>query len=322
MKKRTKSVNIGEIVEGFCRSLSESGRTATTVSNRLGDLKGLIRWFESRHGIPFDLREFVQKDVEDYRNWLANRFRPSTISRRITTLNTFATWAVQQGLLNENEHPRASNVSVKRKPNLGLSIVGKAELSRLREEVRASGRFWEIAIFALLTETGLRVGDLIQLCWKDISFSGNEATVTIKKSALKSWSPSLPIISKVATQALVQLRSSGVKDESVPIFQKSGRPISRRFIEMMIQRYARKAGLDGVTPRVLRHTYINNLVASGASPFMVAMLAGFQRPEMTSSYYRPGAMNFHPSDLARFLEKETQGAKGDDQRVWSADRLK
>lgn len=47
------------------------------------------------------------------------------------------------------------------------------------------------------------------------------------------------------------------------------------------------AGIEGLTPHTLRHTFVTRLVRGGTDPFLVADLAGRARLETTLLYSLP-----------------------------------
>ena len=67
-------------------------------------------------------------------------------------------------------------------------------------------------------------------------------------------------------------------------------------------KYARRAGLEGVTPHTLRHSFARQLLDAGASLVDVAALLGHQKIETTAIHTQP-----HPRDLERAVERLAAG---------------
>ena len=65
-------------------------------------------------------------------------------------------------------------------------------------------------------------------------------------------------------------------------------PLKPRGVQRRLDFYARRAGLEGVTPHVLRHTFGKNLVDAGRPLTEVAALLGHARLNTTGVYTQPG----------------------------------
>jgi integrase/recombinase XerD len=59
-------------------------------------------------------------------------------------------------------------------------------------------------------------------------------------------------------------------------------------VQRRLDYYARRAGLEDVTPHALRHTFAKNLVDAGRPLTEVAALLGHARLNTTAVYTQPG----------------------------------
>jgi site-specific recombinase XerD len=66
----------------------------------------------------------------------------------------------------------------------------------------------------------------------------------------------------------------------------------------LIAKYARLAGLEGVTPHTLRHSFAKHTLDAGANLVAVAALLGHQRLETTAIYTTPSQR-----DLEKAVER-------------------
>jgi site-specific recombinase XerD len=60
-----------------------------------------------------------------------------------------------------------------------------------------------------------------------------------------------------------------------------------RAVELLVGKYARLAGLEGVTPRTLRHSFGKHVLDAGEDLVTVARLLGHERLETTARYTTP-----------------------------------
>jgi integrase/recombinase XerC len=77
-----------------------------------------------------------------------------------------------------------------------------------------------------------------------------------------------------------------VADDHLFIGQR-GEPLRPQGVELIVERYAKQAGLEGVTPHVLRHTFAKQLLDTGTDLVAVARLLGHARLDTTARYTQP-----------------------------------
>jgi integrase/recombinase XerD len=273
-----------ELIEAFCRFLTKLGNSPHTVKERKGDLLTLVRWSEAQNEGHFDLSDFVTKRFEPYRAWLFSQFKESTVSRRLTSANLFFNWSVRQDLLHPRALPIINSIKLKPRSIAASSWLQQSDVLRLLEAVRRSRKPDEIAIVTLLSSTGLRISDIRTLRWQDVNV--NEGTIRLARAKF-GQRLHLPIHNPDARHAIQALAALKGRSQTEFIFQQT-----RRAIVMLIERYSKVAGLPKVSPKMLRNSFIMNLVSTGTDPRTVALLAGFERVEMTKPYFESGISDY------------------------------
>jgi integrase/recombinase XerC len=68
-----------------------------------------------------------------------------------------------------------------------------------------------------------------------------------------------------------------------------GRGLTPRAVEKLVEKYAHLAGLSGVSPHVLRHTFGKHALDAGVDLVTVSRLLGHERLETTAIYTTPSA---------------------------------
>jgi site-specific recombinase XerD len=89
-------------------------------------------------------------------------------------------------------------------------------------------------------------------------------------------------------KALLAYRDIRPKVSSDALFvSRRGTPLTTRSVETIVSFYARIAGLEDVSPHVLRHTFGKQALDSGADLVTVSNLLGHRRLETTAIYTQP-----------------------------------
>ena len=121
-------------------------------------------------------------------------------------------------------------------------------------------------ILQMMLDAGLRLAETTALCWTDIDLNTGRLKVHQGKGARDRvlW------IGDSDLEALREWRERQARDvEGAPghVFTTlEGRPVSNRYVQAMVKRYALKAGIGkNVHPQLLRHTFATDIYRETAS---------------------------------------------------------
>ena len=139
------------------------------------------------------------------------------------------------------------------------------------------------AILRLLYEAAVRVSELCGLTWADVKPNvkvGGQVTVHGKGDKVRSVA-----ISKVAYEALLELRHGADYDEPVFLSRQGSKAISRVQVYNIVAGAARRAGIDGeVSPHWLRHSHASHALDRGAPIQLVKETLGHANIVTTNNY--------------------------------------
>ena len=149
----------------------------------------------------------------------------------------------------------------------------------------------------LLRHTGLRVAELCALPLDDIDMSERKGAVTVRSGKGQKYRmvPLNADVRRALGQYLVM--RPRVPDGHFFVSQKGG-GLQQQAVRQLVEKYARQAGLEDVTPHTLRHSFAKQLLAEGVDLVTVSTLLGHERLETTAIYTQPG-----PRDLERAVQK-------------------
>ena len=121
-------------------------------------------------------------------------------------------------------------------------------------------------ILQMMLDAGLRLAETTALCWTDIDLNTGRLKVHQGKGARDRvlW------IGDSDLEALREWRERQARDvEGAPghVFTTlEGRPVSNRYVQAMVKRYALKAGIGkNVHPQLLRHTFATDIYRETSS---------------------------------------------------------
>jgi integrase/recombinase XerD len=263
--------------------LLEEGLSRNTLDSYRRDLEGFARWLAPRRRSLLDATDAELRDYLSFRT--ANRARPRTSARLLSSLKRFYGYATQAELIESD--PTALLDS----PKIGRSLPKSLTEEQVEELLRAPSvdtalGLRDRAMLETLYATGLRVSELVGLTMSQLGLQQGVVRV-IGKGNKERLVP-------LGEEALVWLqryldgaRSSLVKRHATDaVFATArGMAMTRQAFWHNLKRYARIAKIRGsLSPHTLRHAFATHLLNHGADLRVVQMLLGHSDLSTTQIY--------------------------------------
>lgn len=266
------------------RELGAMGKAARTVDGYGRDVEAFVRWWEEATGREFDPRAVLPEDAALYRQHLmaARRERPATVARRLSALRSFYRFLQARGAVSSSPLERLALPAPERGAPKALTAQ---ELRRLLREAYACGNLLHRAVVVTLAYTGLRVGELCSLHLGDVRLGRRKGELVVRGKGGRLRHVPLPAEARRVLREYLAARG----DLPWPhVFVGQRGPLTPAGVWGIVRSLAGQAGLDGVTPHVLRHTFATRLLReAGADLVMVAELLGHRSLATTARYTRP-----------------------------------
>jgi integrase/recombinase XerC len=210
----------------------------------------------------------------------------TTQARALSTVRGLLKFACREGLITENP---AASVRTPKQPRKLPRHLRPGEVENLIEAADGAEplELRDRAILELLYASGLRVGELVSLDWRDLDVEGRFLRV-VGKGGKERMVP----FGRLAAEALGQwLRAwdeirAGRTDDGEPVFlnNKGGR-LTDRSVRRILDRYTRDAAVAaGIHPHTLRHTFATHLLEGGADLRSIQELLGHSSLSTTQKY--------------------------------------
>lgn len=235
------------------------------------------------------LHEITADKVEAYKVKRTKKVSKSTVNRSITIIKAFLNRAVAMNHLEKNP---AQFVKKLKEEQRQIKYLSDIELKRLLEA--CSPRVKQIVtVFAL---TGMRLGELAHLRWKDIDFRHNLIHIQNQPNwTTKSYKPRVIPMHQLVREIFESLER-GKPDEY--IFEtRNGKPIDS-YLRAEILRYAKKAKVNA-NVKMLRSTFASNLVMNGVDIYAVSKLLGHHDVKITEKHYAHLTPDFLNQSITR-----------------------
>lgn len=258
------------------------GYSGATRNAYAADLRCWASWLA---GVGVEPLQAHRAHVDAYARSLEELGRSkSTIARRLAALSGFYAYAVDEGLVSRSPVARVRRPKVSdHSPRLGLDE--KDLRAFLRTAAESSSR--DRALAYLLAFNGLRISEALGA---DVGALGQErghrTLAVVRKGGRRATVPLAPVTAEAIDAYLTGRSPIVAEGDNCPLFStSSGARLDRHAAAKTIRRLARLAGITkGVSPHLLRHSFVTAALDAGVSLRDVQDAAGHADPRTTRRY--------------------------------------
>ncbi|MFG1928635.1 tyrosine-type recombinase/integrase [Cryptosporangium sp. NPDC048952] len=177
-------------------------------------------------------------------------------------------------------------------PAAAPRALDEAEQRRFLRQAEKLDSARDKAIAYLLFYTGIRVAELTALDEDDVPISARKGKVIVRSGKGDRFRE-VPLHGepRPIVQAWRADRADwpGAGETTALFLNRYGNRLSDRSVDERIAQLGTDAGIEGLTPHVLRHTFGTRLLRGGADVVLVAELMGHARLGTTRRYTLPTA---------------------------------
>ncbi len=287
-------------LDEFQAYLLAEDRSPVTITGYVGDVGLFAIWFEGQAKEPLTPATLTNEAVRGYKQYLLEQAnKPKTINRRLAALAAYAHWLEQAGYVKNARNPVQGVKAVKEMELAPKWLDRKQRAALLRavdKEVEDAVHRYprlrlmflrDAAIVKLILFTGLRVGEIILLRMNDIILDERRGSVVVREGK-GTKRREVPLNSRARKGLLDYLRVRPEGEGDALFLGQRDEGIQSKTVQRAVQRFAVDAGLENVTPHVLRHSFAKALIDSGVSLEKVATLLGHSNLNTTRIYTTPG----------------------------------
>ncbi|MFA5315900.1 MAG: tyrosine-type recombinase/integrase [Dehalococcoidales bacterium] len=287
---------LNELIEYYEVCNRAEGKSPKTISWYSANLKNFRNYLKSRH-LPdaldkvdiILLREYVLCLMKQTR-YKNHPYTPAktellstaTIHGYVRTLRAFFNWLVVEGLAQNNPAKDLKPPKVIRKVVSTLSD----------EEIRAILNVFctspsdarNQTLFMILLDTGLRIGELINLKMEDVHMDEGYLKV-LGKGKKERIVPIGNNAQKVLQRYLFRFRTKPVNPVIDNVFlSQSSNPLTENSMKLMFARLSKRSGVCRLHAHLCRHTFATRFLINGGDVFSLQQILGHSTLEMVRHY--------------------------------------
>ena len=208
----------------------------------------------------------------------------SSVERGVSAVKGFHRFMFREGI---SPSCPTSDMPLPAKPSRLPDVISREEAARLLDQpfrATAAG-LRDHAMLEVLYGCGLRASELCGLDVRDAALD-EELLRVFGKGSKERVVPILGSAARVLAEYLGQGRGElvGKKPNSAVFLNVRGGRITRQSVHAVVEKYGRMAGIEGLHPHTLRHSFATHLLEGGADLRVVQELLGHADISTTQLY--------------------------------------
>jgi site-specific recombinase XerD len=273
---------VEQLLARYLAALSaERNLSRFTLRNYETDLRHLLAYLDDRGFEPLNISRSV------FRGYLGAMIEggvaQGSVVRRVSTARSFYRWLRLVGAMSDDP---LANVGLPKKPRRlprALTVEDVSSVIEAADGARPAG-LRDRALLELMYGAGVRVSEAASLDVANVDL--REMAVVVRGKGNKERAVVIGAPAAAALERYLRVRGKLAQAPGTALFlNRDGGRLSQRRIQLIVRKYALKAGLDvRVHPHLLRHTFATHLLDGGAELRVVQELMGHSSPNTTQIY--------------------------------------
>lgn len=237
--------------------------------------------------------EVTRTEMEQYIEQLMERYKPSTVKRKIAALKAYYHYLVYQEIL---EHSPFEKIQLRIRQELLLPrtidrrVLG-AIFSAAYEELRLAHSSYvrkeairNIAVLELLFASGVRVSELCNITCNNLDLDSQVVLIRGKGNKERCiYLASSPVVNALKNYA--RIRFSSANEAPFFFLNRDGKRLSEQSVRRIINRYTQRAQQPGhYTPHMFRHSFATYLWDACGDVYEVKEILGHSSIKTTERY--------------------------------------
>ena len=260
----------------FARNASEH-----TVANYSIDLAQFLEYVIARGATS--MQDVDSRMIRSFlRDLVGYGYAKTSAARKLSTIRSFCSFLVERKELAVDP---SESVRGPRLPGRLPRALSREDAKRLVESIPDDAHAArDAAVLELLYGCGLRIAEAVGLTWDAVDLPERWLRVLGKGDKERMVPMGRYAVRSLERWKLEIGASREIAGDS-PVFPGKGTsPMTVRTVARIVDRAALKAGIPGVTPHVLRHSYATHMLEGGASIRVLQELLGHESIVTTQRY--------------------------------------
>lgn len=242
----------------------------------------IIKFYEWNNNS--DITYMSKKQILEYISYLRSYLNEKSINRHISSLKGFYLYLVDNNIIRESPLEEIYSLKTKKILPKYLSVE---EVDRLLNiNLKTPFDYRNKAMLEVMYATGLRVSELVGLCFSNIDFENS--LIRVNGKGKKDRIVPLGEIAQYYLKIYINDYRSKLLNKNnydLIFLNNHGKPISRQGFNFILNNIRKEVKIDkDITPHTLRHSFATHLLERGADIRSIQEMLGHENISTTNIY--------------------------------------
>ena len=242
----------------------------------------IIKFYEWNNNS--DITYMSKKQILEYISYLRSYLNEKSINRHISSLKGFYLYLVDNNVIRESPLEKIYSLKTKKTLPKYLSVE---EVDRLLNiNLKTPFDYRNKAMLEVMYATGLRVSELVGLCFSNIDFENS--LIRVNGKGKKERIVPLGEIAQYYLKIYINDYRSKLLNKNnydLIFLNNHGKPISRQGFNFILNNIRKEVKIDkDITPHTLRHSFATHLLERGADIRSIQEMLGHENISTTNIY--------------------------------------
>lgn len=242
----------------------------------------IIKFYEWNNNS--DITYISKKQILEYISFLRSYLNEKSINRHISSLKGFYLYLVDNNIIRESPLEEVYSLKTKKTLPKYLSVE---EVDRLLNiNLKTPFDYRNKAMLEVMYATGLRVSELVGLCFSNIDFENS--LIRVNGKGKKDRIVPLGEIAQYYLKIYINDYRSKLLNKNnydLIFLNNHGKPISRQGFNFILNNIRKEVKIDkDITPHTLRHSFATHLLERGADIRSIQEMLGHENISTTNIY--------------------------------------
>jgi site-specific recombinase XerD len=251
----------------FVRELQGKNSSPLTITAYTTDIRQFLTYAGENNLTVQSPTDITKQDITDFLSSLSQQGRSGvTRARKLVALKEFFLFLINNGMITKSP---CETVSMPKREKKQRNYLRPDEYATLLSVAGSHPR--DFAILQLFLQTGIRVGELVQLKLGDINLK--EGVLKITGKGNKQREIDLEKKAILSLKNYLQTRQQTSDDHL--FLSYLGKGMSDRAVKKLVEKYKKQAGITKkISCHSLRHTFASYKAEHGVSAFQLQQWLG------------------------------------------------
>lgn len=250
-----------------------------TIDSYILDIINFYEWNNNS-----DITYMSKKQILEYISYLRSYLNEKSINRHISSLKGFYLYLVDNNIIRESPLEEVYSLKTKKTLPKYLSVE---EVDRLLNiNLKTPFDYRNKAMLEVMYATGLRVSELVGLCFSNIDFENS--LIRVNGKGKKDRIVPLGEIAQYYLKIYINDYRSKLLNKNnydLIFLNNHGKPISRQGFNFILNNIRKEVKIDkDITPHTLRHSFATHLLERGADIRSIQEMLGHENISTTNIY--------------------------------------